>query len=108
MDRSQIASSVAKALFATEAAVEDALAQSALLMRGMITARRALGLPLAAGDPALRRVSATLDALGDAQREIVGAHGELEALRRKTGLRIIGFGPLIKPMTGAAEEQPAD
>lgn len=107
MDRSRAASTVAESLFATEDAVEEALSRAAQLMRGMVAARRGLGLPSTAGDAALRRVSATLDALGEAQREIVRAHGELDALRRRTGLRIIGFGPLIKPMAGAAEE-PAD
>ena len=107
MDRSRAASTVAESLFATEAAVEEALSRAVQLMRSMVAARRGLGLPATAGDAALRRVSATLDALGEAQREIVRAHGELEALRRRAGLRITGFGPLVKPMTGASEE-PAD
>ena len=108
MDRSRAALRVAENLFATEAAVEDALTRAALLMREMIVARRMIGLPPTAGDAALRRVSAALDALGEAQREIIGSHGELETLRRATGLRVTGFGPLIKPMTGAAEDRPAD
>lgn len=108
MDRSRIASAVADDLFATEAAVDDALGRAARLMRGMIDARRALGLSAAAGDQALRRASAALNALGEAQREIVRTHGELEALRKEAGLRVVGFGPLIKPLTGAAQDQPAD
>ena len=108
MDRARIASAVAGDLFATEAAVEDALGRAAQLMRRMIDARRALGLPATAGDPALRRASAALNALGEAQREIVRTHGELEALRRENGLRVIGFGPLVKPLAGAAERQSAD
>ncbi|MDO9223834.1 MAG: hypothetical protein Q7U20_09015 [Caulobacter sp.] len=108
MDRTLIASTVAERLFATETAVEDAMAQAVSLMRGMIGARRALGLPSAMGDPALRRVSAALSALGEAQREIVRTHGELETLRKEAGLRVVGFGPLLKPLTGAAESQPAD
>lgn len=108
MDRTLVASAVAENLFATEAAVEDALAQAVLLMRRMMDARRALGLPMAAGDPALRRVSAAVDALGEAQREIVRTHGELETLRSEIGLRILGFGPLHKPLAGAAEDQVAD
>ena len=108
MDRTLVASAVAENLFATEAAVEDALTQAVLLMRRMMDARRELGLPITAGDPALRRLSAVVTALGDAQREIVRTHGELDSLRADIGLRGIGFGPLFKPMAGAPEDQPAD
>ena len=82
--------------------------RAALLIRNMTDARHALGLPATTGDAALRRVTAALDALGEAQAEILRAHGALDALRRRTGLRIVGFGPLLKPTTGAADMQPAD
>lgn len=108
MDRTLVASAVAENLFATEAAVEDALAQAVLLMRRMMDAQRELGLPATTGDPALRRVSAAVNALGEAQKEIVRTHGELDSLRTEIGLRVVGFGPLRKPLTGAAEDQAAD
>lgn len=108
MDRVRIASAVAEDLFATETAVEDALTRTALLLRRMIEARRTLGLSVTAGDPALRRVAAVMEALGEAQSQIVLTHGELETLRRAIGLRGSAFGPLLKPLAGAAEDQPAD
>ena len=108
MDRTLVASAVAENLFATEDAVEDALSRAVLLMRRMMDARRELGLSATTGDPALRRVTAAVNALGEAQKEIVRTHGELESLRTEIGLRIIGFGPLHKPLTGAAEEQTTD
>lgn len=108
MDKTLVASAVAENLFATETAVEDALGQAVLLMRRMMDARRELGLPAMVGDPALRRVTAAVNALGEAQKEIVRTHGELEALRTEMGLEVIGFGPLHKPLTGAAEDQTAD
>ncbi|MFZ4605277.1 MAG: hypothetical protein ACOYM5_03380 [Caulobacter sp.] len=108
MDRVLVASAVAESLFATEAAVEEALARAVGLMRQMMDARRALGLPVAAGDPALLRVTATVDALGDAQREIVRTHGELEALGKSLGLGPLGFGPLVKPAEGRAERLSTD
>lgn len=108
MDRMLVASAVAESLLATEAAVETALGRAVALMREMMDARRALGLPVSAGDPALRRVSAAVDALGVAQREILRAHGELEVLGTGLGLRSTGFGPLIKPAGEAAEPQPSD
>lgn len=108
MDKARVASAVAEDLFATEIAVEDALARAVLLMRRMMDARRALGLSPTIGDPALRRVSAAVTALGEAQREIVRTHDELERVRQEVGLRGIGFGALLKPQAGAAEDQPAD
>ena len=108
MDRALVASAVADSLFSTEAAVEEALAQAVVLMRQMMDARRALGLSVADGDPALQRVTAAVQALGEAQREIVRTHGELETLGRDMGLSALGFGPLIKPSGGLGEPQPTD
>lgn len=108
MDRALVASAVADSLFSTEAAVEEALAKAVVLMRQMMGARRALGLSVADGDPALQRVTAAVQALGDAQREIIRTHGELETLGRDMGLKPLGFGPLIKPLGALAEPQPTD
>lgn len=108
MDRVLVASAVAESLFSTEAAVEEALAQAVVLMRQMIDAKRALGVPAGAGDPALKRVTAAVEALGDAQREIIRTHGALEALGRNLGLAPTGFGPLIKPLGRQTDAQPAE
>ena len=108
MDRALVASAVADSLFSTEAAVEEALAQAVVLMRQMMDARRALDLSVADGDPALQRVTAAVQALGEAQREIIRTHGELETLGRDMGFKALGFGPLIKPLGGLVEPQPTD
>ncbi len=106
MEKVLVASAVAESLFGAEAAVEEALARAVALMRQMMDARRALGLSVAEGDPALQRVTAAMDALGDAQRELIRTHGELELLGRTLGLPVIGFGPLIKPAGGLTESFP--
>lgn len=108
MDRALVASAVADALFSTEAAVDEALVQAVVLMRQMMDARRTLGLSVVDGDPALKRVKAAVQALGEAQREITRTHGELETLGRDLGFKALGFGPLIKPLGGLAEPQPTD
>lgn len=108
MDRIRVASGVAEALFATEAAVDEALARAVGLMRQMMDARRSLGLAPTAGGPALMRVTAAVDALGEAQREIVRTHGELESLGKDLGLGALGFGPLIKPAEGRRERLSTD
>ena len=97
MDRGAVAIRVAETLYDTETAIDEALETAVRLLRRLMDARRTLGLTLAAGDPALRRVSATVNALGEAQREIVRVHEELDALRADLGLSGIAFGPLIKP-----------
>ena len=108
MEKVLVASAVAESLFATETAVEEALTRAVALMRQMMDARRALGLSVAAGDPAFQRVTAAMNALGDAQRELVRTHGELEALGKTLGLPAMGFGPLIKPTGGQPELRPMD
>lgn len=108
MDKVLVASAVAESLFASETAVEDALARTVALMRRMMDARRALGLSVVDGDRAFQRVTAAVDALGDAQRELIRTHGELESLSRDLGLPALGFGPLIKPAGGLTERLPAE
>jgi len=106
MDSLPVASAVAGALITTESAVDDALAQAVALMRRMISARRELGLPVAITDPAMGRVSAAVNALGDAQRELVRAHGDLARIGADLGLGDLGFGPLVKPTGGRGGPQP--
>jgi hypothetical protein len=108
MDSLPVASAVARALVTTESAVDEALAQAVALMRRMISARRELGLPVATTDPVMGRVSAAVNALGDAQRELVRAHGDLARIGADLGLGDLGFGPLVKPTGGPAEPQPVD
>ncbi|MDP1630639.1 MAG: hypothetical protein Q8L66_04385 [Caulobacter sp.] len=97
MDRRSIASVIAEDLFDAEGAVDVALAKAAGLMRRLVAARRQLGLPIGTGEPVLRRATATVEALGVAQREIARLHGELDGLRLSLGLPDLGFGPLVKP-----------
>ena len=55
---------LAQELAATEAAVEEALAQAARLMRRTVEVRRGLGLTYGLGEPAMRRPEAVLARLG--------------------------------------------
>jgi len=86
MDRIAIAADVADTLLATETAVETALARGVGLMRRLMEARRQMGLPVDAGEPALRRANAAVAALGEAHREILRTRDELGTLRRDLGL----------------------
>lgn len=108
MDRMLVASAVAESLFGVEAAVEDTLATTVRLMQQLMEARRALGLPLATGDPVLARVSAAVTALGVAHREMVRAHQEIDVLAKDLGLGGVAFGPLMKPRGAAMEHDPAE
>ncbi len=108
MDRMLVASAVAESLFGTETAVGETLAAATRLMQQLLEARQALGLPLATGEPLLGRVAAAVASLAEAQREIVRAHQEIEALAKDLGLGGMAFGPLIKPRGAGVEPEPAD
>lgn len=97
MNRTMIATEVARDLTSAEEAVDAALAQSVRLLRRMMDARRELGLPVGAGEPALKSVIAAVSSLGEAQRDMTRSHGDLQALQRDLGLPSVAFGPLIKP-----------
>lgn len=83
MNRLAITRDVADVLSATEAAVETALERGVGLMRRLMEARRDLGLPIDAGEPALLRANAAVAALGEAQKEVLRTRLALVDLKRE-------------------------
>ena len=88
---------VARELTAAEDAVEAALAQSVRLMRCIMEARRALGLPSGADAPPMQMAVAAVSALGEAQQAMIRTHRALHEAQRRHGLPPVAFGPLLKP-----------
>lgn len=72
---------LADELAATEACVDEALAQAARLMRRTIEVRRRMGLTMGVGEPTMHRPTTVLAFLGEAQRELVKARAELSTVR---------------------------
>jgi hypothetical protein len=82
-----VAQRVATKLFATENAVDVALAEASELMADMLKARKDLGLSAVVGDAAASRLVEAIAALGAARTAMVAAHGELNETKLRIGVR---------------------
>jgi hypothetical protein len=82
-----VAQRVATKLFATENAVDLALAEASELMADMLKARKDLGLSAVVGDAAAARLVEAIAALGAARTAMVAAHGELNDAKLRIGVR---------------------
>ncbi|MFO1014748.1 MAG: hypothetical protein U1E50_13390 [Caulobacteraceae bacterium] len=104
--RRLIADHVAEALFEAEAAIDAALAKTALLAGVMPSMRREAGLSALIGQDAVERASETILALTQARRAIVETHKELSVTQKQIGLGAVGYGamdekpPSIAPADG--------
>ena len=87
MDKVIVARRVAAKLHATEAAVDAALAEATQLMGEMIRGRQETKISAISTDPSMAKVSAAIAALAEARTAMVAAHGELDELRLRMGIR---------------------
>jgi len=95
--RQAVADVLASRLFATEAAIDVALREAALLMAALPAARAGARLSPVTGQSAFDDVADSVGALSAARGHIVGAHVSLAAIARKLGLDDLAVGPLDKP-----------
>lgn len=107
MDKVQIAQGVADRLFATEAAVDQAMAEASLLVAEMLQARRTLKAAPASGDLAIAKISDAISTLAAARNAVVEAHGALNETKLRLGIRATMVGTPDKDdelsMTGVRE-----
>ncbi|HUZ11795.1 MAG TPA: hypothetical protein VMU93_02950 [Caulobacteraceae bacterium] len=87
MEKVLVARRVATKLRATEAAVDAALTQATEMMGEMIRGRQELNVSAVATDPSMARIAAAIAALTQARTAMVDAHGELDELRLRIGIR---------------------
>jgi tetrahydromethanopterin S-methyltransferase subunit G len=87
VDKVLVARRVATKLHATEAAVDAALAEATQLMGEMIRGRQETKISAISTDPSMAKVSAAIAALSEARTAMVAAHGELDELRLRMGIR---------------------
>ena len=104
MEKVFVAQRVATKLFATENAVDAALAEASELMADMLRARKDLGLAATFGDGAASKLVEAIAALGQARTAMVAAHGELNDAKLRIGVRTKLAGFEDKP--GLSSEQP--
>ena len=103
--RRLIADQVAAALFEAEAAIDAALAKTALLAGVMPSMRREAGLSALMGQDAVERASETIMALTQARRAIVETHKELSVTQKQMGLGAVAYGGMDEKPPGVASPE---
>lgn len=107
--RRMVAEQVAGALFEAEAAIDAALAKTALLTSVMPTLRQQAGASALIGQDAVERASQAIAALADARRAIVETHKELSIVQGQIGLGAVKLegpgGEKPPPIERAGERQ---
>lgn len=97
MTRQSIGEALAARLYAAEAAVDQALSETATLAAALPSARADAYLSAVAGQRAFDGAAASISALAEARSHLVQTHNTLAALARKMGLDTLAVGPLDKP-----------
>lgn len=97
MNRLTIGAALSARLHAAEAAIDQAMADTAGLAAALPAARLEAALSATAGQKAFDEAAASLSALADARSHIVRTHQALAALARVLGLEILAVGQLDKP-----------
>ena len=87
MEKVLVARRVATKLRSTEAAVDAALTEATELMGDIIRGRQELKVSATATDPSMAKIAAAIAALTEARTAMVAAHGELDELRLRIGIR---------------------
>jgi hypothetical protein len=87
MEKVFVAKKVAAKLFATEAAVDGALAEAAELMSVMLAARKDVNTSLVFADDCQVKLMEAMKALSDARTAMVGVHNELNEAKLRLGIR---------------------
>jgi hypothetical protein len=101
--RRLIAEQVAASLFEAEAAIDAALAKTALLAGMMPAMRQDAGISALIGQDAVERAGDAFTALALARRAIVETHKELSVAQKQMGLGAVTMvGEMPKPMMEAA------
>jgi hypothetical protein len=104
MEKALVAQRVANRLFATEKAVDAAMAEAASLMMSIAEARAELGLSAVVADNATSKVAEAIATLAEARRSVVAAHGNLAETKLRIGIRTKLIGVSDKPPEQITEE----
>lgn len=97
MDRTEVVTSVAGDLHATELAIDAAITQATTLVQSFIGARAALSLSPVSGTVSQAKAMETIAALSAARESIVACHAELQKDHRRLGFGTYAAGPIAKP-----------
>lgn len=101
MEKVFVAQKVANKLYATETAVDGALAEAAELMSVMLTARKNVKVSTTFADDAQVKLIEAMKALSEARTAMVAVHEELNEAQLRLGIRTKM--EIIKPPHAAVE-----
>jgi hypothetical protein len=87
MEKVFVARRVAGKLFATEAAVDNAMVEAAELLGEMLKARKDVNASLVFADDVQVKMMEAIKALSEARTAMVGVHNELEEAKLRLGIR---------------------
>ena len=97
MTRQDIGEALAARLYAAEAAIDQAMTETAALAAALPRARSDAWLAAVTGQRAFSGAAATISALVEARGHLVQTHNTLAAVARKLGLEGLAVGPVDKP-----------
>ncbi len=100
MSRMLVGEALAARLYAAEAAIDQALIETATLAAALPAARADAWLSAVTGQRAFDGTAGAVVALSQARAHIVQTHTTLTALARKLGLETLAVGPVDKPGDG--------
>jgi hypothetical protein len=83
-----VAKRIAEKLWATEEAVDGAIAEASGLMAGLVEARRELKVSAVVADEATSRIAEAVKAMAEARHAMIEAHKALDDVRVRVGVRV--------------------
>ncbi|MCI3134412.1 hypothetical protein [Phenylobacterium aquaticum] len=96
MEKAFVAQRVATKLFATEAAVDQAMVEATELMADLLKARKDVNAPMVFADDVQVKLMDAIRALSEARSAMVGVHGQLGEAKLRLGIRTKMVGELEK------------
>ena len=87
MEKAFVAQRVASKLFATEAAVDGALAEASEFMSEVLKARKDVKMSVVFADDVQVKLMEAMKALSEARTAMVGVHNELTEAKLRLGIR---------------------
>lgn len=96
MDKIFVMQGVASKLWATENAMDAAIAEASKLLGGIVEAREEIQCSHIVVDPSMRKVSDSLAKLAEARTALVEAHDALNEAKLRLGVRTKMVGTLPK------------
>ncbi len=98
MEKAFVAQRVASKLFATEAAVDQAMVEATELMADLLKARKDVNASLVFADDVQVKLMDAIAALSSARTAMVGVHGELGEAKLRLGIRTKMVGEMEKSL----------